>query len=145
MNRYTIGLIVICAVAIVQALFWVVYLQLLRRQANRMRAMTRETGETLVIRPERAYYQGWTRRFGLAKWMVAVALTETRFLFARAVGPIIDIPVDEITAVSDTAHLGRLAHRSGHYLALTLRDGTEVVFTVRDQQEWIEAIRQLGG
>ena len=124
-----------------QAIIWVLIFRRIRGQSRRLEEEARRMGEAFVLGPERADYQGWVKKYGYARTMGTLALTDRRLVFVRPLGRDISIPLSEILAVSDTATLGKLRHTSRSYLALTLRDGTEVVFWARDHVPWLEALR----
>jgi len=117
----------------------------LRVQSAHMLEEARRSGEQLVISPATANYQGWTRRFGMAKTIGRIALTDCRIIFKRFLGRDITIHLEDVAEVSDTAHLGRVGHAFGNYLSLKLRDQTEVLFLVGDQARWIAEIRSRIG
>jgi len=124
-----------------QAIVWVPILALIRAERNRIPEEVRRSGETLVLGPERADYQGWTHRFGIARTMGTLALTDRRLLFKRPFGRDISILLSETTGVSGAVAFAKYRHDFHRYLVLSLRDGTEVVFLVRDREKWLEALR----
>ena len=129
-------------IAAIQAVFWgVVFLQWRRRAASAV-ARLQAAGESVVLTPVGAYYLGWTKNHGLAKTMGALLLTDRRLYFVRPFGAPIDVPLDAIVKVADTVHTLKIAHTTDAYLAVTLQDDVEVVFVVREQARWLEAIRQ---
>ncbi|MCE5200324.1 MAG: hypothetical protein ABFD54_07105 [Armatimonadota bacterium] len=137
MDAFQIIVLVISTNLVVWSLVFV----RLHRQAGQIIEETQRLGEDLVIPPVKANYQGWTKRFGIAKTMGRIALTNHRIIFKRPFGSDIIIPLKEIVEVSDTVHLGQLSHTFGKYLSIKLQDDTEVVFLVNDQARWIEQIK----
>lgn len=127
----------------VQALVWTPIILRMRHSAERIREEARRADERILVGPERANYQGWVKRFGMARTIGVLALTDCRVLFGRPFGRDIVIPLTEIANTGDTAVCGCLRHTSGHYLVLNLRDGSEVVFWLGRNKRWLEALRNL--
>lgn len=127
----------------VQALVWTPIILRMRRNAERIREEARRAGERMLVGPEGAGYQGWVKRFGVARTMGTLALTDRRVWFKRPIGRDIVIPLAEIAGASDTATCGRLRHTNEHYLTLSLRDGAEVVFRVGSNRRWLEALEPV--
>lgn len=132
---------IVVLIAGINLAVWSLVFVRLHRQTRQIVEEARRLGEDLVIPPVKASYQGWTKRFGFAKTIGRIALTNHRIIFKRLLGSDIIIPLEEIAEVSDTVHLGRLRHTFRNYLSMQLRDGTEVVFVVNDQARWIGQIR----
>lgn len=128
---------VILLIAAAQLALWSFIFMRLRRQAEQIVEQARQSGEDLIIPPVKASYQGWTKRFGTAKSMGRIALTDRRIIFKRPFGRDIIILLDEIADVSDTVRLGWTGHSFGNNLSLRLRSGEEVVFMVDDQSRWV--------
>lgn len=126
----------------IQAIVWVLIFRRIRGQSRRLEEEARRMGETLVLGPERANYQGWVKRYGYSKTMGTLALTDRRLVFRRPIGRDISIPLSDVLSVSDTATLWKMRHTTRNYFALTLLDGTEVVFLIRNQDLWLDALRE---
>lgn len=124
-----------------QMAFWGVVLRRMAIQKAQFKPLAWRFGEKLILGPERADYQGWNRRYGLAKTMGILGLFDHRLVFKRPLGKDIVIPLSEIADAGDTVSLGRIRHSMGKYLSLKLNDGSEVVFIVHDQRRWIDAMR----
>ncbi len=132
---------VVISIAGINLAVWSLLFARLRRKTEQTIDEVRRSGEDLVIPPVSANYQGWTKRYGFAKTLGRLALTNNRIIFKKPLGSDIVIPLHEVAEVSDTAHLGRRSHTFGNYLCIKLRDGTEVLFLVNDQARWIGQIR----
>ncbi len=141
MNNTRYFLELIGAISGLQAVVWLLVFRRIGGQRSRLEEEVRRSGEAFVHGPERADYQGWVKRYGYARTMGTLALTDRRLVFVRPFGRDISIPLREITTVSDTATLGRLRHATMDYLALTLMDRTEVVFLIRNRDRWLETLR----
>jgi len=124
-----------------QVIIWSLYFYWAGQAVEKIKTQCSQQGEHILIGPGKATYQGWTRRFGIAQTMGRIVLTEKRLLFKRPLQADIDIPLDEVLSVSDTAQCLKIKHTSSSYLSLVLKDKTEIVFMVHNQKEWISNIQ----
>ncbi len=140
MIRQNIWLIVTIVLG-TEVIIWALYLYWASRVVEKIKTQCSQQGENILIGPGKATYQGWTKRFGIAKTMGRIALTEKRLLFKRPLKADINIPLDEVLSVSDTVQCLKIKHTSSSYLSLVLKDKTEIVFLVHNQKEWISNIQ----
>jgi hypothetical protein len=133
-------MILVKVFAIVGAFNALVWTGILMLMKSRTAAMRQEPG--LVLGPERAQYQGWSK-YGTARTMGGLALTREALIFRRVAGKDIRIPIGEIVSATGTATAGPLRHTSSNYIALTLRDGSQPVFFVRENRSWLDALERL--
>jgi hypothetical protein len=146
------GLIVtILAIGGVMAVTVVVAIVAMRRfgaqavqRADELRDDVEMRGEQWVIPLESASYRGATHTYGRVKGNGVAGLTDHRVVFEPLIGKGFTIPLARVTGVKVTRWFLGAARASGRHLVLTLDDGNEVGFFVRDQERWLSALAAAG-
>lgn len=98
------------------------------------------SGETVVLGPEEGIYRGSTAPgYPRVKGNAAVALTDERLLFRRAVGKPVEVPVSSITGARRAKAFNGAA-TGGRTHVIVQVPGGEVGFFVADPDAWMEAL-----
>lgn len=124
---------------------WVPLLRWLRRRhAGRTAALAAElaaSGERVLRGPEPGNYRGASAEgYSRVKGNCVIAATDRRIVYRMLVGAGGEIPLERIVDVGERkAFLGSLVGGQVH-LVLTLADGGEVGFFVRDVPAWRELL-----
>jgi hypothetical protein len=136
--------LILFAVALAQAAIWVPLLLWIRSRSNRWEADFRHdlgmSGETIVRGPERAMYQGATSGYSRVGGNGVIVLTHRRLLFRKVTGGIIEVPVDQITGLSEAKTFLRRWRGGRPFLIVKLASGAELGFLVGDHAAWRAAL-----
>ena len=146
------GLIItILAIGGVMAITVVVAVVAMRRfgtqaeqRADSLRDDVALRGEEWVIPLESASYRGATHTYGRVKGNGVAGLTDRRVVFEPVIGKGFAIPLTRVIGVRVTRWFLGAARASGKHLVLTLDDGNEVGFMVRDDERWLTALDAAG-
>ena len=111
-----------------------------KRGPDALAAELASRGETAVLGPEQAIYRGSTARgYSRVKGNAAVALTESRLVFHKAVGKPVEVPRASIESVrQDQVFAGSIVGGRTHVI-VQVPDG-EVGFFVADPDRWMAAL-----
>jgi hypothetical protein len=134
--------LLILAIAAVQAMIWIpIIIWLRRRTRAAAAALAAATASESVVRPpEKGTYRGATAPgYPMVNNNGMIALTARRLIFITVTGKTIEIPTSEITGVRE-AKAFKSSVRGGHtHLVIQTRSG-EIGFYVPNVAEWINAI-----
>ncbi|NPV45877.1 MAG: hypothetical protein HPY69_02875 [Armatimonadetes bacterium] len=126
-----------------QAAVWVAVFLRLKRQREALEQELSRTGETVLIGPQRGHYAGGTPPHSMVKSIGVIALTRSRLVFLRPLGPPIEVPVARIAEVGEGKWF-RGHYRGGRaFLVLKLDDGSQVGFQVREHHRWRRELAAL--
>ena len=113
--------------------------QLFKRQKARLRDEIERSGEALLAGPDSGLYQGGSSYVSL-KTQGVMALTDRRLIFRKPIGGDIEIPLSQITGVSENTWF-QGNYRSGKpWLILSLATGGDVAFMVGEHDHWFREI-----
>ncbi len=101
-------------------------------------------GEEWVVPLESVSYRGATYTYGRVKGNGVAGLTDRRVVFEPLIGKGFTVPLARVTGVRVTRWFLGAARASGKHLVLTLDDGNEVGFLVRDLERWLSALAGVG-
>jgi hypothetical protein len=137
-------LVVLLAVALVQAAIWIPLIRSWRRGDNRFvidfRAEAAASGERILAGPEKAVYRGGTKPFGAVKGNGTLILTDRRLVFRKLTGGLVEVPTNMITGIRRSkgfrgSRVGGMTH-----LVVATADPAEVGFFVQDLPAWERAL-----
>jgi len=112
-----------------------------RRQGAALRTQLERSGETLLFGPELGYYQGTIRGIVSMSTYGVIALTGDRLVFRKPIGGDINIPLSQITQISENKWFAGNYRNGREFLIVKLTDGTAKAFQVKDHAGWM---RELG-
>ena len=112
----------------------------LYRAANLKRQLGR-SGERVLFGPELGFYQGMIRGIVSTKTYGVIALTDRRLIFRKPIGRDIEIPLSQITAVSENEWFAGNYRGGREFLILKLADASEKAFQVKDHAGWMRELR----
>ena len=136
--------LLIAVIVSVDVLVFALLLGRSRRRAAALRDALVQSGEIPSLGPETAVYQGGGAMVSTKTYGV-IALTDRRIIFQQPVGGNIEVPLDQITGLSEGKWF-KGNYRSGKtFLILRLRDGQEMGFVVSDHNRWMEELAAKTG
>ncbi len=112
------------------------------RMAEKLQQDVSNTGEYLVLGPQNGYYAK-VKGIVSVRSMGVMALTNKRLIFRVVFGKGFDIPLESVVGVSGGAWFQGMYRNGREFVVLKLRDGSEIGFQTRDEQQWAEQIRSL--
>jgi hypothetical protein len=141
-------LFLILAVVAIQAVVWLaIYLWLKRRlEAARteVRVSSVRQGEKIVLGPASSNYRGADFTYGRVKGNGVLCVTDTRIVFQRLVGGIIEIPLRDVVDVTVAKWFRGTSIGTGAvHLVMHTADHNRIGFLVRGAEEWKLAIEGL--
>lgn len=120
----------------------ILILSLFKKQNTRLREEIAQTGESIIIEPNGALYQGGNSFISLKTYGV-IMLTDHRIIFRKPVGADIEVMLSQVTKVSESEWF-RGNWRSGQkFLILENQRGIEKGFIVREPDRWVREITAL--
>ncbi len=141
MDTFKVVLIVLVGNAVV----WTLVLACLKRKARLLteaiHTESATTGETIVIGPERGYYN-YMKGIASVKTSGVIALTNKRLIFRGPANMMnTDIPFDQIADLSQNLWFQGNYRNGNEFIILKLKNDHEVAFQVNDTRRWAEAIQ----
>jgi hypothetical protein len=143
-NTAVFVVLLVVGILAVQALIWIPIIVWFRRRSRRVAAeLAAELQTEAVVRPpEKGNYRGATAPgYPIVKNSGLIALTQRRLVFRTLTGKAIDIPVDAITGVRETAVFNGSVVGGRKHLIVQTAAG-EIGFYVPDNAGWIGALGQ---
>lgn len=131
----------IAIIVLAQAAIWGLFFWQRRRLIEKTRAAVERSGETWVIPPENAYYQGMLRGIVSSKTMGAMGLTQTKLIFIPPLGSNKEYALSDIVTVSENTWFAGNYRGGRPFMIIKLADGNEVGFQVNNPQRWMGEIR----
>lgn len=137
-------LVILLAVALVQAAVWI---QLLRRRRKRsagfvdgLRAQADASGERFTAGPEPAVYRGGSRPYSAVKGNGTLILTDRKLVFRKLTGGIIEVPTSNITGIRQEKWFRGSRTGGMTHLVVDTADPAEIGFFVTDLAAWQRAL-----
>jgi hypothetical protein len=131
---------VVLIVVLGNALVWGLFFYQRGRRIAKTRMAVERSGETWVIPPENAFYQGFRGPVSV-KTMGAIGLTPIRVIFIPPLGRNMEYPLKDVVEVSENTWFHGNYRDGRPYMILKLADGKEVGFQTRNHQRWIEEVK----
>lgn len=122
------------------ALVWIIIYLRIIAQRNALRKEILSTPDQLIIEPEIGEFRGSSNRFGMVKSIGVIALSRKNLIFCKPIGARITIPRSEIADLKHDTIFMNSYHSGKEHLIITLSDGTDVAFTVKDIGKWIKEL-----
>ena len=113
----------------------------MRRLGPDLNRVIARSGEKLVIGPETGHYTAMIRGIIATKTYGVIALTDRRLIFRKPIGRDIEIPLSQITAVSENEWFAGNYRGGREFLILKLADASEKAFQVKDHAGWMRELR----
>jgi hypothetical protein len=133
-------LAILGGVVVINLLLWVPIIRRLKRMPAEMRRALEAAGETIVLGPERAMYEGASSEYGVVKGIGTVILTDRQLVFKRAIGKQLAIPRADITAVRSEKWFNGSRVGTREFVVLTTTKGIDVGFLFDDRPTWMNAL-----
>lgn len=99
------------------------------------------TGEHLLLGPQNGYYAMTKGRVSVRS-MGVMALTTKRLIFRVMFGKGFDIPMEDVTEITQARWFEGMYRNGREFLILQLRDGGRIGFQMKNHSAWMEEIRR---
>lgn len=111
----------------------------MRRLVAGLREAIIDSGEAIVIEPQRGVYlrRAW---IGAVHTDGVIALTDRRLVFRKPIGGDISLSLSEMAYISRTRWYRGNYHGGRDFLVVEMNNGSEVAFNVRDPDLWIQKL-----
>ena len=143
MNVVLFVVLLILAIAVIQAAIWIPLIRWARRKTQQtlasMISEAEQSGERLVLGPESGVYRGGTGSYGKVKGNGAMLLTDRRLVFRKLMGAGVEIPTITITGSRRSKGFNGARTGGKTHLIVTTAEA-EVGFFVSDIDAWERAI-----
>lgn len=137
-------LIIIFVLAVVAALVGLFVVWFNRKTAALIGSMDRDialTNERAVFGPVKGLYRGTNRNAFEITGNCVAALTSRRFIYETITGRREEIPLEDISPVSENPWFAGQYRNGRQHLILELRDGRKVGFILHNHSEMLIAMR----
>jgi hypothetical protein len=127
----------------------IILLTLLKKLRNKRKKILQEiqldiqkSGETIIISPEGATFNGADKEYGSVKCNGVIAATEKRIIFKRLMGSAIGIRLDNICKLNKDKWFHGYSRNNLMHFIIELKDENKIAFFVKDCDQWIDKIGQ---